>query len=246
MKKIPYSLLALLLLATVSCKKTDSTLATPNISVSDAADLMASSLALNSSGVTNVSDDATYRSKIIIDTKAACGSTSKDTVTRHSEPGSATTFTYGFGYTHTLNCNANNLPDNVMSKVNYSGTFSGPRITSANAGSASLRVGGLTSTAAAYVVNGTYVRSGSFTSKVDTTNHGSSNASITLTNLLLTKPSRTIASGTGTFTLTGTVPKKGNYSYTGTIVFNGDGTAKLTVNGTVFNVNLSTGEKTKV
>jgi len=47
------------------------------------------------------------------------------------------------------------------------------------------------------------------------------------------------------FTITGNVPKKGDFSFTGSMVFNGDGTANLTVNGTVYIVNLETGEKTK-
>lgn len=109
----------------------------------------------------------------------------------------------------------------------------------------SFTLAGLTPAATAYVLNGTFLRSGSFTSKTDTAKHGNSNLSVTVQNINFRKPGRTIASGTATFSLTGSVPKKGNFSFTGTLVFNGDGTAKLTVNGSVYTVNLITGEKTK-
>jgi len=63
---------------------------------------------------------------------------------------------------------------------------------------------------------------------------------------MLHKPDRTIESGTATFTLTGATPKKGNFSFAGSLVFNGNGTATLTINGTAYSIDLTTGLKTKV
>lgn len=236
-----------MLLALASCKKTDGlTGTTANVSISEAADMLSASLSSNSSGISSISYDASYRSQGIFDSKLACGSVVKDTINRHNETGAPTTFNYRLAYAYTLNCNANNLPDNITGAVNYSGSYSGPHISSTNTGDWSFKVAGLSPTATSYVLNGTYARTGTFASKADTTNHGSSNVSVVLTNLKLTKPGRVIAGGTATFTITGSVPKKGAFSYTGTLLFNGDGTAKLSVNGTYFTVNLATGEKTKV
>jgi hypothetical protein len=90
-------------------------------------------------------------------------------------------------------------------------------------------------------VNGEYKRAGSFQSKIGNKASGNSSVDITVTNLTITKSNRKIASGSGTIAITGTGPKGGTFSYTGTIVFNGDETATLTINSNAYTVNLITG-----
>src|SRR6185437_13723928 len=221
MKKFTIPLFALLLLGAAACKKNDASL-NGNVSASEAADILAGSLSSNSYGFINLSDDATVRSQTEFDAKLTCGSTRSDTITRSSPAGAATSYSYSLGYSYTLNCNTSNLPDNVTGKVNYSGTFNSPHVSSSNKGN------------------------GSFASKTDTTNHGSINIDLEVHNLILHKPNRDVASGTATFVLTGNVPRKGNFAFTGNVTFNGNGTATLKVNGTNYSINLTTGEKTKI
>jgi hypothetical protein len=244
MKKLQLCLLTLLILAAAACKKGELA-ATGNVSATEAADLVAASLSGNSSGFVSISDGASVRSQAQFDAHLACGSTRTDTVTKTSPTGAPTMYNYGFGYSLTLNCNTGNLPDNVSGKANYRGVFSNPHVSSTNTGSAIFTLAGLTTNARAYVFNGSLLRSGSFASKSDTSNHGSSHLDIEIHNLTLHKPDRAIASGTATVTISGIVPTKGNFSYNGTLVFNGDGTAKFTVNGAAYLIDLTTGEKTK-
>jgi len=140
-----------------------------------------------------------------------------------------------------MNCN-NSVPDNLTGSLTYSGSFSGPRLSSTNSGSATFVVAGLSPNATNFVINGEYKRSGTFQSKTDTTNRGSYSVDIVVTNLKLTKPGRTIASGTATISITGDVAKKGSFSYAGTLVFNADGTATLTLSGKVYIINLTIGD----
>ncbi len=245
MKKITLSLMAMLLVGAMACKKSGASLS-GNLSASEAVDLMAGSLSTNTHGLTSMGSDASLYSQSDVDAHITCGATRTDTVTKTSPAGASTSFSYGLGYSYTLNCNANNLPDNVIGKLNYTGTFSNPHMSSANAGHVTFTVAGLTTNATAYVFNGSYLRTGSFASKSDTTNHGSSSLDIEVHSLMLHKPDRAVVSGNATFTLTGTIPKKGAFSFTGTVLFNGDGTAKITVNGSSYVVDLTTGEKTKV
>lgn len=236
----------LLLAGAIACNKDGlKTDITDNVSAADAADMVGTSLSVNSNGLASMSNDLTIKSKWFIDNHLACGATKTDTLTKISPPGAPVTYSYGLGYTYTLNCNASHIPDNITGKVNFSGSHSGPHFSSTNTGNLTFRIAGLTPTATNYFLNATFIQSGSFISKKDTTNHGSENLSIVVQNLRFNKPIPTIAGGTATFTLNGTVPKKGTFSYSGTLVFNGDGTAKLTVNGFVFIINLITGEKTK-
>lgn len=236
----------LLLAGAIACNKHDlQTDATANVSAADAADMVGASLSVNSNGLASISNDVTIKSKWFMDNHLTCGATKNDTLTKTSPQGAPVTYSYGLGYTYTLNCNASNIPDNITGKVNFSGSHSGPHFSSTNTGNLIFRVAGLTPTATNYVLNATFIQSGSFISKKDTTNHGNENLSVVIQNLRFNKPVPTIAGGSATFTLNGAVPKKGAFSYAGTLVFNGDGTAKLTVNGSVFIINLITGEKTK-
>jgi len=246
MKKIRLPLMMLLLAGAIACNKNDlQTDTTANVSAADAADMVGASLSVNSNGLASISNDVTIKSKWFMDYHLSCGATKSDTLTKTSPAGAPVTYSYGLGYTYTLNCNASNIPDNITGKVNFSGSHSGPHISSSSTGNLIFRVAGLTPTAPNYVLNATFNQSGLFISKKDTTNHGNENLSVVIQNLRFNKPVPTIAGGTATFTLNGTVPKKGAFSYAGTLVFNGDGTAKLTVNGSVFIINLITGEKTK-
>jgi hypothetical protein len=127
----------------------------------------------------------------------------------------------------------------------YSGSYSGPNMSSSNSGSSIFMVSGLGSTSSDFVINGEYKRAGSFKSKIDTAKAGDSNIDIVIKSLTLKRPLRNIVSGTATISITGDVPNKGSFSYTGTLVFNGNGTATLTINGTVYTINLSTGGRVR-
>ena len=249
MKKIKLSFLAVLLLGAVACNKSNTTLPgqqshlTTNVTSDEAADMVANSVSLNSNGVANVADDATLNATTLIKANATCGTIKSDTISRQSVVGAATAYSYYLTYNYTVNCNSASQPDSLMSSLIYTGSFNGPNLSSTNSGSSNFSISGLLPTATGFVINGEYKRNGSFKSKIDTTNAGNSNIDIKIAALTLKKPGRFIVSGSATISLTGIVPKKGAFSYTGTLVFNGDGTATLTINGTVYKINLSTGAR---
>jgi hypothetical protein len=271
MKTIKLSIVSMLLLCAVACKKTNNTTSdTGNVSNSDAADLVAGSLSLNSDGVAAVSNDATNvgtsfslnslgaaphssfnsldattaNSATITKKTLACGTTVSDTISRQSPTTSSVSYSYNLAYNFALNCN-NNVPSDLSSILTYSGNYSGPSWSSTNAGSSDFTVNGIAPQALNFIINGEYKRSGSFQSKIDTAKHGTHSIDIVVNALTLLKPARTIVSGAATITVSGNIPKKGNFSYSGDIVFNNDNTATLTLNGTVYTVNILTGIKVK-
>ncbi len=241
MKKIQLSLMAMLLLGAVACVKNNSSIRTNgNVSNGEAADMVSASI----SGVANLSNDATFNANVIANSHPVCGTIRSDTVSHQSATGSPSTYSYMSTYNFVVNC-VSNMPDNLSSNLVYNNSFSNQNISSTNSGSSAFTVTGLQPTATSFVINGEYKRNGAFTSKIDTSNHGTNNVDIVINGLTITRSSRIIASGTATTSVTGYVPKKGNFSYTGTLVFNGDGTATLTLNGTVYIINLVTGQRTK-
>ena len=247
------SLVILLMLGAFSCKKDNSASTSSSVTTDQVADIAAGSLAENSEGLASVTDDIAVNAQAVSSTSnltinsqgtssvhQECGTTLSDSVTRSLTIDSVT-LDYFFKYTHTLNCNSSSQPDNIANALTYHGDFNGPRLTSTNSGTATVTIAGLTQGATNFVVNGEYKRAGSFQSKVGNKASGNSNVDIVVTNLTIKKSNRTIASGSGTISITGTGPKGVTFSYTGTIVFNGDGTATLTINSTVYTINLVTG-----
>jgi hypothetical protein len=73
MKRFTIPLFAMLLLG-AACKKNGASL-NGNVSVAEAADILAGSLSSNSYGFVNLSDDATVRSQTEFDAKLTCGAT---------------------------------------------------------------------------------------------------------------------------------------------------------------------------
>lgn len=255
MKNFKLSLIILLMLGAFSCKKDNNTSSSSSVTTDQAADIAAGSLAENSDGFASVTDDiavnaqgisSTHSNLTVNSTQAtnsvhqACGTTLTDSVTRNITIDSVTV-NYTFDYSHTLNCNSSNVPDNVINTLTYKGSFDGPRLSSSNSGSANATIAGLSPTATDFVLNGEYVRDGSFQSKIGNKASGNSHIDIVGTNITLSKPDRKIVSGSATISITGTGPKGNSFSYTGTIVFNGDGTATLTINSAVYTINLVTG-----
>jgi hypothetical protein len=255
MKTFKSTIMLLLVLGMFSCKKDNS--ATTALTSDQAADMASSALASNSGGVASMSDDISANAASVtsvggktinaVGTSSvtqACGTTLSDSAT-YAGTTSAVTFNYFAKYTHTLNCNTDEQPDNIVNTLTYNGTFSGPRISTTATGTANATISGLTVSANSFVINGEYKRVGSFVSKVGNLATGNSNIDIVITNLTLAKPARTISSGTGTFSVSG-VAGKITYNFSGNITFNGDGTATLAVTGgSTYVINLATGVYTK-
>ena len=252
MKTFKLCMALLLILGAVSCDKYGSIRRVGDIPNgnfdpnSNAANLIAGALAVNSNGVAIVSSNETFTAQSLANQHLACGTSQKDTVNQQNAPGASTTYSYNSTYDYTLNCNSSNQPDNTATSSIYSGNYSNASMLSTNAGSSIFTTSGLAPTATTYVVNGEFKQSGSFQSKTATTNAGNHSIDIILTNLTFTKATRAIASGNATITVSQTQPGQTAVTYNGTLVFNGNNTATLTLNAVVYNINLITGVVTKV
>lgn len=255
MKPIKFTMVAVLLLAATACKKGANSENT--ITADEAADMVAGSISLNTSGFVLVADNVSSNALTLtsatvgtpainataVASKQACGSTVTDSVTNSGGNGSIT-FTSFYKYARTLTCNANSQPDNLVNNISFKGSFDGPRLSSTDAGNASVKIAGLTANASNFVINGNYNRTGAFTSKVGAKASGNSVIIITASNVLLSKPARNIISGTATIALSGST-KNGAFNYAGNVVFTGNNMATLSIGGAVYTVNLLTGVYTK-
>jgi len=227
-----------LLLAVGACSKNNDN-ASASISTDDAATIMANSVSSGSGGLVSASADVTVNAQLTFNANPGCGGTKTYSFARQNPQGSSVTYSYSFNYTYTLNC-VNNTPDNVSSTATSNGSYDGPSLSSTDSGTSTFNVAGLAPSSTAYTLSGEYKRAGSFTQKTGNMRKGSSNVDIILTSLSIPKTGGTIASGSATFTLSGT-SNNGTFNFNGTITFVGNNQANLTLNGTAYVVNLLTG-----
>ena len=242
--------MCLLLGAMVSCNKSGSKPSTSTPSTTDdAADLVTASLSTNTTGSTTNTNDVTASVVAKVSIDSLCGTTWTDSVDRSINFGSQGNSSYKATHTYTLDCGkgSNGLADDSVS-VNsvFSGSYNYPVLSGSFSGTSAYYIAGLGKGSPTLTINGEYKRSGTFTSKLDTTFAGSHSIDLVLTNVVLLKPLRTITSGTATVTITGNTLKRGSFTYTGTITFNGQYNATLHLNGYTYLLNLGTGIKRRL
>ncbi|MEO7988457.1 MAG: hypothetical protein ABI663_02890 [Chryseolinea sp.] len=240
-------LFASMLTVFVACKDDDAD--TPNaISSEEAAVMVGSSFASNSSGVSLVSKESANKSEDILEENAngriaTCGISQTIDLSGASPVGGTITWSYDFSYKFRLNCNTEELPDNITVALTYNGNFDGPKLAFEHSGLSELALTGLEESDDHFVLDGSYKRSGSFEIK-EGEKAGSSSIEITLTTVAIDKSTHKITSGSSSFLLTGSVSGKGSFKYTGTVEFNGNDTAKLKIKSETFLLNLNDGSVT--
>ena len=243
MKKVFYFFviaLSLVFLAT-SCNK-DNELNDSAIT-NDVADDIAASLGKSNSGLSGELEDIAKLAAEYPNTKAATLDTiySVDTTfTRSSAEGAIISYSYSFhaewGYV-LQGATLNNIYYNAV----VEGSYDAPRIGGSGNREGHWVMTGLQISSPTYIINGTSARLGNSHSKVRKKSTITSNSEVTLTDVKVDKSTYLIKGGTLSWNISGTVNDK-EYSYSATIIFNGDGTAGLSINGTSYTIDLSKGE----
>jgi hypothetical protein len=232
-----------------ACNKDNDSEPANSITTDEAAVIVSSSLASNTSGFSSVSSKTSDVTEGLLADNAggrvdACG-VSQNVAFSGSSPANATiTYSYDFSYKFRLVCNDDNTPKEVSVDISFSGDFDGPKLKASHSGVSELDVTALADTTKSYLLNGLYKRSGSFENKEQETS-GNSSIEITLADLVVNKKTHKIVSGKGTYTITGNVPDKGDFKYTGDITFEGNDAAILDVHGDKFDIDLKEGNVNK-
>ncbi|MDZ4680992.1 MAG: hypothetical protein SH848_12645 [Saprospiraceae bacterium] len=158
-----------------------------------------------------------------------CGETKDSTVSyNYSNP--LVTASYNATFVWTLNCNNASIPQSLDFDRTAEGNYETARMLSDDSAVGDWLVENIV-TGANYVINGTYSRQGSQTSKVRNQNAFTSSLLFGLDDLNLDKGTRRIVSGIASFTLTGNGTAGRSFSYEGDLVFNGNGSVTIMVNG---------------
>ncbi|MEL6134777.1 MAG: hypothetical protein AAFR59_15555, partial [Bacteroidota bacterium] len=156
----------------------------------------------------------------------------------YSNPNGLIQGAYEGTWTFLLSCNTFNIPETADFTSFSDATYSTTRINSTDSIAFTGSIEGIEFSSNDYILGGTYIRTGNQdltgpNQQIDL----SSTLTFDLTGVIVNKGGNGIQSGVGTFTFTGNTPDN-TYTYDGTIQFNGNGTATVTINGQTFVVNL--------
>ncbi|MHB9141625.1 MAG: hypothetical protein ACYC25_07115 [Paludibacter sp.] len=250
MKKTAYILMIGTVAMILSSCKTDEA-ATSAVTNDEAAEMVSMSLSENSMGATAIIETSvgTAGSTTASNVPQKVKSESTDyifsndtTYTASSKPGAIITYsltaTYGYQFTVNLKGQITSASENYT----YSGSYDAPRLASTHNGSGTLALTNMNTSIC--TVNGTFIRIASTETKGASPKSSNSETHLNLTDIMVNKSTATIQSGSATLTITGSVPNKGDFSYTGSITFNGDNMATLVIKDTTYTVNLKTGDYT--
>src|SRR5476649_237331 len=100
--------------------------------------MIAGSLASNSNGFNIFSTDASTTSQGVVTTNTGCGITHVDSMSHWNTTGANTAYAYKYKINNKLNCNTNNVADNVTSALSFTGYYNGPYLFASNTGSNNL------------------------------------------------------------------------------------------------------------
>lgn len=246
-KTLRLSCMALMVLGAMACNKGNVRLnngTSSDDATDQAASLITGALSSSTDGAFNAMSEISIETQAHVSIDSLCGTTWTDSATTKKAATNTTAgYNYSAKYTYTLNCDSvtkNGIYNGSATATSeYSGSYSAPNLSSTNTGSSLLVIQGLGHGSTYYTLNGEYKSSGTYTSKTDT---GTNSIDLKLANIELTKPFKFIKSGSASITVSGMSSKNGSFSYDGVLQFNnGNNTATLTLNGTIYTVDLVAG-----
>lgn len=211
----------------VSCRKNAEEIVAL-LSENEAAEIVETAVAERSAGAAMPAVDVTTLVESWLENCGVPG----DTTLQRTKTTGPVTYNYTFDMDWLIQCNNLNIPTAATVNVAGNGSFSTQRWTGSDAAIGDLNITGLNPQAPDYIVNGSYTLEGDVTGSFRNVNPTlDCTTTLHLNNLSIRKSDRLITGGTGTATVVVTNGKGQTETLNGTLVFNGDGTVTITVNG---------------
>ncbi len=240
MKKIRLLLIAGLFFGILftSCEKDDDN--NTVISNDEAVEIIVNSLSSSSYGFTSqVEDAAELADSIYQEGKNAAKNlksvNADSTFTITNPPGSGITYEYTVNYSYGIQMNG--IHPEFFFNFTTNGEYTAPRTTSSNQSQGEFIISNLIAGYNNYLLNGSCSRTGSQTVKVDVEREFSSTINFVMEDISIDKTSYEILGGSAEVTITGT-SNSVSFDMQGSIVFNGNKSATLTINGIIYEIDL--------
>lgn len=242
MKRILFlSALALAFLS--SCDKEEDKVNQIQLSGEEAASLIAASLGEDQGGLQAIFIDAVTVVNEVSDAnsggrQAACGASDNTTFAYASQDGEDPAYSFNYDYGWTLIC-SDAQPSQIDLGLSYDGSMESTGFSIMFDGASDFSVTDIFEEV--ITINGTHGQNASYNVTNEGQQYSGTNTfGYTLTDIRVSKTDSNVQSGTAAVLLTG-LTNQGAYTINATIVYNGDGTATITINGDVYGVDISTG-----
>jgi hypothetical protein len=223
-----FSLLSALTLSLVACSKDESN-APEVVSDQEATEIMESAVSSRSGGMDESLDNMMEMSAVAMN--GLCGQP-EDTTFSFNGSNLYATYNYTNTLSWLLTCSNFGVPQQLGFQINASASFDAARWDGSSTATGDLVVTGLKLLDTAYIVNGTYAHQGNVTGTLRNADPAlDAILDVTLFDLTIRKQDRFITGGNGAFILAVTNAAGKTRTVNGTLVFNGDGTATVTVGG---------------
>ena len=234
MTQLKTTILSIAILASVSlsgCSKEKN----KEVTEEDAVEIIEASLKENSAGLSETVTKYTeaLMGEFINDN---C-SQNYDTTYNFSYLGALIESNYTITWGYVLSC-SNGLPSTINLNVTTQGTYSTNRVSSDDNSNTDFTITGLLPSATSLTYNGDITRSGSQTITINSnTREITSTINLSVSELSVNKTSYEIESGTAVATLSANNGSE-TFSFSGDIIFNGNGSATFTINGNSYTITM--------
>jgi hypothetical protein len=209
-----------------ACKKDAANTSTGTVTEADMAQLTTDAVIPSTGGLVEQTNTSV---NIYTGSKLSCGDTKDTTIAKSSTTGVTPSYSYLLAWNYTLNCNGV-VPSQFNFTFTGNSSYNGVLMSANDSSTGTLALSGLQLTAADYVYNTYYERSGSETSKIAQQNTFTSKIIIQSTNIIIAKSTDEITSGTASVAITGASTSGKSFKFNGTITFLGNQQATLVLN----------------
>lgn len=195
---------------------------------SEAAEIAESAVAERTAGATMPTIDM---SEILAAIPQTCD-VPGDTILQRTGGVAGTSYNYSFTLDWLVDCNDFGIPQSASVDVTGAGTFSSAHWSGNDQCTGDLAITGVAPSATDYVVNGSFALTGSMTGSLRHNDPTLTvNTTVNLSNMTVRKSDYVITGGNGTLVITASNAQGNSQTVNGALVFNGDGTVTVTING---------------
>jgi len=204
------------------------------ISESEAVEMIESSLQANAGSLSSNLEDLAIQLTTAVTSGEICDTLYTHTIEKDQQGGQMQA-AYSSDLSYEMTCNSLDIPQTATFSVSTDFMYNTPRIISDDDAVFTGTVSGINPSASSMNLAGNYRSTGTQELNFKEQERVNSSFAVDLIDLKVNKQSNIVESGSGTFLFSG-ASSDANFSYTGTILFKGNQTATLTLNGSDYEV----------
>ena len=228
--KLTFIIPMALIMSITACKKEEAT----QVTEEEATETMTNAIEGSNSGLAEQTTDAAEIATVLLESPICA--ISGDSIVHKTYSSATRSLDYTFNWNWQAHCTSG-IPTDITYNYTAVGEYETPKIKSNDNASATIVLTQLLITEEEFLANITYTRNGSQESKIGKTTSFTSTITASGSDITINKESHEVTGGILTLLITGSTDEGEGFEYGGNLVFNGGGSATITLNnGSVFEI----------